>query len=51
MLTTLIVELLNHVFKTDLTIGKVLLRFFGVMLVLGLIVIGIGWLLPELLPK
>jgi hypothetical protein len=51
MLTTLIVELVNHVFKTDLTIEKILLRFLGVMLVLGLIVIGIDWLLPALLPK
>jgi hypothetical protein len=50
MFTTLIVELLNHVFKTDLTAGKILLRFLGVMLVLGLIVIGIEWL-PALLPK
>jgi hypothetical protein len=51
MLTTLIVELLNHIFKTDLTIEKILLRFLGVMLVLGLIVIGINWLLPALLSK
>ena len=50
MFTTLILELVNHVFKIDLTIEKILLRFLGVMLVLGLIVIGIAWLLPELLP-
>jgi hypothetical protein len=51
MLTTLIIELVNHIFKTDLTTEKILLRFLGVMLVLGLIVIGIEWLLPVLLPK
>ena len=51
MLTTLIVELVNRVFKTDLAIEKIVLSFLGVMLVVGLIVIGIDWLLPQLLTK